>query len=668
MSYITAIRSVFAGLLFGVFLSSAGAATIIVTSNADTGTASSCVLRDAITAANTAAIVNGCAAGQAATTNAIHFSLGAGALTIAPASALPTIVTPMVIDGYSQTGAMANDSASATDAVLKVVLDGSNAGNSFAFELLQGSSGSTIRGLVISGFAQGGIHINGSSNNTVAGNFFGTDAAGSASVGNASGRGAIWITAGLVSVSDVTNNNSVGGVSPADRNLISGNFGGITMDAFGGGIADGNTVAGNLFGTDASGSSVLPTFGSVIQVLEDVTNTTIGLPTNTTFGGACSGGCNLFGLGAIEFGEISTATNNTITIQYNMIGLKADGSGSPSFYPSSTSLNGVSIDGSGTYHVDHNVIANTFEQVFVNTSGFTATVSITGNRLGTNSAGTATAGPGISPSNRINIYGVYTSNTSGGVTVGGPNAGDGNLISGLSFDGIYMEGSQNVVVQGNMIGTKIDGTSGIGNGSNGIEVRSTTGAIIGAATSGGAGGNTIAYNGKNSSFPAAGVMLIGNNANRVSTNSIFSNAGSAPSVLGIDLGDDGVTPNQPPCSAGLGANNLQNYPSNIGFSTSAGVTHVTGTLAAEASTTYTIEFYASPSADPSGYGQGKTYVGSTTVTTSAAPICAASFNATTSVPVSNMNVVSAIAIDPSGNTSEFSQALDRIFANGFDGD
>jgi hypothetical protein len=35
--------------------------------------------------------------------------------------------------------------------------------------------------------------------------------------------------------------------------------------------------------------------------------------------------------------------------------------------------------------------------------------------------------------------------------------------------------------------------------------------------------------------------------------------------------------------------------------------------------------------------------------------------------VNSLSVVSAIAIDPAGNTSEFSQALDRIFGDGFDG-
>ena len=53
---------------------------------------------------------------------------GAGVHTISPASALPTITDPVVIDGYTQPGASPNTLAVGDDAVLLIDLDGGNAG------------------------------------------------------------------------------------------------------------------------------------------------------------------------------------------------------------------------------------------------------------------------------------------------------------------------------------------------------------------------------------------------------------------------------------------------------------------------------------------------------------------------------------------------------------
>jgi hypothetical protein len=78
-----ALTAVLLGVLIG---SSAFAATITVNSLADTGSFGACVLRDAITAANTMSATNGCAAGSG--NDAINFSV-TGTITLA--SALPPI-------------------------------------------------------------------------------------------------------------------------------------------------------------------------------------------------------------------------------------------------------------------------------------------------------------------------------------------------------------------------------------------------------------------------------------------------------------------------------------------------------------------------------------------------------------------------------------------------
>ena len=660
-------------------VSGATASTITVNSNADTGAVGICVLRDAISAANTNVAVNGCAAGQSAGVDVIQFALASNALTIAPSSPLPNIVAPVTIDGYTQSGAAANSLASGSNATLKVVLDGTGSvsGTSqtnYGFTITGPGSGSTIRGMVIGNFGTGGIHLAGSSNNHIVGNFIGTNAAGTIPQGNGQSeyRAGVYITA--TSITEVSSNNVVGGTAPADRNLISANASAVTMDAYLGGSADGNQVLGNLIGTNKAGTAIVAgnVGGAGVAVLEDVTNTTIGSPVGTTPGGACSGGCNVISgnYGQVTISNLSSASSTT-TVQSNMIGLNASGTGLPSNYPSNVQ-SGVTISTSagkitigGATPAARNVIGGNFTQVEVQNYGQTATIKIQGNYIGTDATGTVSMGSG----NSYNVYGVHLYNTTG-VLIGGANAGEGNLISGHGYYGLSLEGALQTFVQGNLIGTQADGVSDLGNGHDGIRLSyGNTAPIantIGAANSGGAGGNVIAYNGQLSASQSGGVVVTGGTGNRISSNSIFANTGT-PGGLGIDLGSDGVTANRAPCTTGAGANNLLNYPVDVGFSTSGGVTHVTGTLFAAASTTYTLEFYASAGSDPSGYGQGKTYVGSAQVTTSAAPFCSASFNAPTSAAVPSTSVIAALAIDPAGNTSEFSQALDRIFADVFGG-
>jgi hypothetical protein len=88
---------------------------------------------------------------------------------------------------------------------------------------------------------------------------------------------------------------------------------------------------------------------------------------------------------------------------------------------------------------------------------------------------------------------------------------------------------------------------------------------------------------------------------------------------------------------------------------------ITGTLNSAASTSYLIQFFANPTADPSGYGQGKTLVGSITVTTDSNGN--ASFTATFSVTVPVGQFISSTATDPNDNTSEFSQDVTVTASN-----
>ena len=111
-----------------------------------------CSLREAITAAN-----------ANAGADEIRFNIGSGAVSIAPGSALPSITSPVTLDGTTQPGYGGKPI---------VELNGTGAGAVSGLTLAAGSAGSTIRGLAINRFGVYGI-LGLSASNLVAGNYIG---------------------------------------------------------------------------------------------------------------------------------------------------------------------------------------------------------------------------------------------------------------------------------------------------------------------------------------------------------------------------------------------------------------------------------------------------------------------------------------------------------------
>jgi hypothetical protein len=277
----------------------------------------------------------------------------------------------------------------------------------------------------------------------------------------------------------------------------------------------------------------------------------------------------------------------------------------------------VSISGSGT---NGNVVAGNY----IGTDG-----------TGTMALGNAEAGVGVfggAQSNRIGSSGADADPTA-----------EGNLISANGWSGVGISGTStnSNVVNGNRIGTDATGTLALGNALKGIE-------IFGGPQSNQIGapglGNTIAFN----KDPGITIQDATSTGNSIRGNSIFSNGG-----LGIDLNWDGVTRNDAG-DADTGPNNLQNYP-NLTSATPGNTTAVSGWLNSLASTAFTLDFYASPAPDPTLFGGGGQYLGSTAVTSDA------SGNAHFAVDLPSASSagqwISATATDASGNTSEFSLAL-----------
>src|SRR5207253_7609575 len=69
----------------------------------------------------------------------------------------------------------------------------------------------------------------------------------------------------------------------------------------------------------------------------------------------------------------------------------------------------------------------------------------------------------------------------------------------------------------------------------------------------------------------------------------------------------------------------------------------------------TLDFYASPTPDASGFGQGKRYLGSTTVTTDGSGNT--TYSTSLAASTSPGDWITATATDSGGNTSEFDQAV-----------
>ncbi|MFN0207438.1 MAG: hypothetical protein ACKVS6_14125 [Planctomycetota bacterium] len=222
-------------------------------------------------------------------------------------------------------------------------------------------------------------------------------------------------------------------------------------------------------------------------------------------------------------------------------------------------------------------------------------------------------------------------------------------LVGSAID-IYGIGN-NLTIVGNTIGLNANDQPLLGS-VNGIVTRNYyLGTIQGVKIGGqGAGeGNTIAGHliaGINVSNTYSGV--------RISGNSIRDNGG-----LGIDLLTSGfvtgVTPNDI-LDADVGGNGLQNFPVLQSATRSGNSLRILGTLNSTPSTLFTVEFFASPQVDVSGYGEGRDFLGSVVVTTDASGNAA--LDVLLAAPVTVGSVISATATATiSGSTSEFSASV-----------
>jgi titin len=599
-----------------------------------------------------------------------------------------------VLSGNGRVGVLIGG-AGATGNILAANFIGTDAAGSAAVPnamdgvyVFAGASGNRIGGSaagsgnVISGNAQGGLALEDSqvTGTLIAGNWIGTNAAGTAAIANGSAAPNGGFGVHLLGMM-----NTVGGTAAGAGNVISGNAG-TGLDV----VGSGNLIQGNRIGTNAAGTAALPNTGTGVDLSDRNTlgGTTAGA--GNLISGNGGDGVDIASLDLVEGNLIGTNADGTaaiankfdgvgilrFTVDHSTIGGTAAGAGN---LISGNARNGIHITGtgvigaSGDFLIEGNRIGTNaagtaavpnggdgvFDQNGENdTIGGTAAGAgnlisgnagygvhggafIEGNKIGTNAAGTAAI-----PNGQAGVF--------DGGQIGGAAAGAGNLISGNFSYGVLEVGVAGGLIQGNLIGTAADGATALPNGNDGVFITSfhdPTETVTAAFNT--VSGNVIAFN-------KGDGVLIGSDANfgdpagthnQVTQNSIFGNT-----QIGIDLGpDDGVTPND--SQGHSGPNNFQDFPiitAAVGSGAGTGITTVSYSLTVTANVTYTVEFFVSPTADPSGFGQGKTFVGSATVSSSTGGTFPEQ-----AVLTGNFagQFVTATATDADGNTSEFSNAV-----------
>jgi len=198
-----------------------------------------------------------------------------------PILALPMITDPVIIDGYTQPGAY--PATESRPAKLLIEIDGINAIDEYWVNGLSIAAGNcTIRGLVINRFGDCGIRIHENGSNIIQGNYLGTDVTGTQSRPNHDSGVAVG-----------TSGNMIGGTTPEERNVLSGN-GASGVQIYGG---TGNVATGNYIGTDATATADLGNGWDGVHIGSNSSDARIG-PGNVISGNDSRSGIEILGNGA----------------------------------------------------------------------------------------------------------------------------------------------------------------------------------------------------------------------------------------------------------------------------------------------------------------------------------------------------------------------------------
>ncbi|MGE3270839.1 MAG: Calx-beta domain-containing protein, partial [Chloroflexota bacterium] len=449
----------------------------------------------------------------------------------------------------------------------------------------------------------------------VLGNFIGTDRTGAANRGNTNHGIHIFQSWGV----------DVGDGTTAGRNIIVGSTTGVGIEVE---YSLETDIRGNYIGVGQDGATPLPNkIGLHVNLAED-----------TDVGGKTEGRRNVIS-GNSEDQVLLTGVCGCIArtrVRGNYIGTNAAGTAAvPNTANGIHILDGYGIIIGGIDPGEGNLISGNGMDGVTIVGDYSEEIVVAGNRIGTNAAGTAAI-----PNARDGVSMLPTGSGGPGPyrsIIGSEVPGSGNLISGNGRHGVFARRTrQDTLIFHNLIGVDASGAGSLPNGGDGILIRNASRLIVRE--------NIVANSGQ-----AGIVMMPRSNAitgNVITGNAIFNNQG-----IGIDLTDDvdgagngdGITPPNTP--------GAQDFPVLTTATTSNVGTVVGGTLTSIPGTSFRLEFFASPSCDPSGYGEGRGYIGGFDVGTNGSGI--ATFSAT--LPkVADGQVLTATATNPDRQTSEFS--------------
>ena len=504
---------------------------------------------------------------------------------------------------------------------------------------INGLSNMIITNNVLSCSKGSGIKADGDcSNYVIQGNIVGMNVNGLGTTFGNNGTG-IYFSNGTSK-----SNILIGGTTTAQRNIISKN--GMTVlysctSTDGYGIifekTVGATISGNYIGVDATGITAAGNGGSGIMLNQGCNNIIIGGLTAGERNVICDNGKYCSGTPAnvrhgIQFNQNSPATPNFQVIG-NYVGIGDDGStmlGNSEEGVSTYNTSGITVGGATAAH--RNVIAGNKKGVFLQANAGNNN-KVQGNYIGTDATGMLA---------RPNNIGINIANGSSGNFIGGPNAGEGNVISGNTTDGILLEYATNTTIQQNKIGTTVSQMP-LGNGTNGIHIKQvgTNGStvnLIGSPTNTSLG-NVIAFNTNNGILVEDAPSL----RNQIRRNSIYCNGSARQN--GINLN-------------GLGNINISSpgplvVPTYISAPT-PGIL-VTNTPVGDIASSDVVEVFYD---DACGTCQGKTYLGNATnsgTQWSFSPLPAASDCSPKGAAgcLSGVKNITATRTDLNGNTSEF---------------
>lgn len=352
-------------------------------------------------------------------------------------------------------------------------------GNASGGVLISNSAGNVIGGLtatarnIIAGNAGDGVVIGGigASNNVVRGNYIGLGSDGATVLINAGSAGVV--------VTDQAANNVIGGTEAGARNVITGNSEDCVLIQNG---ATGTRVMGNYLGLRADGSAQKtgkpPLTGAGVRVKE---------APGTVVGGAAPGAGNV--ISANDVGVSITGLSSSGTrVQGNFIGTDPAGVAA---IPNSLGVSILSSDCQigGTEAGAGNLISGNLNNG-VNLGAGSGGSVVQSNFIGTDVTGRAALGNGQSGKDSGAVAVSSANNLIGGASLGAGNLISGNKSRGVQFINTTASDDR---LQGNFIGLDITGTNALGNASHGVELLGAAYLTIGGTNAG--EGNVIGANG-----------------------------------------------------------------------------------------------------------------------------------------------------------------------------